>query len=108
TGRRSARSNSLTKSTTGTDAGDVRQAADSEMMQNKIHNGYRAIALGLILVFLTSVGRFYHPGTGFTAFIGFPEGHDSEAPAIRDIPHYQYPAWASYDGQFYAQRALDP
>ena len=86
----------------------MRQAADSEMMQNKIHNGYRAIALGLILVFLTSVGRFYHPGTGFTAFIGFPEGHDSEAPAIRDIPHYQYPAWASYDGQFYAQRALDP
>ena len=77
-------------------------------MQNKIHNGYRAIALGLILVFLTSVGRFYHPGSGFTAFIGFPEGHDSEAPAIRDIPHYHYPAWASYDGQFYAQRALDP
>ena len=37
-----------------------------------------------------------------------PCGHDQEAPAIRDIPHYQYPAWASYDGQFYAQRALDP
>ena len=27
------------------------------------------------------MARFYHPGTGFTALIGFPEGHDSEAPA---------------------------
>ena len=69
---------------------------------------YRGIALGLIVVFLTSVARFYHPGFGFTALIGFPEGNDQEAPAIRDIPHYQYPAWASYDGQFCAQRALDP
>jgi hypothetical protein len=54
------------------------------------------------------VARFYHPGAGFTAFIGFPEGHDYEAPGMRDVPHVDYPAWASYDGQFYAQRALDP
>jgi hypothetical protein len=27
---------------------------------------------------------------------------------MRAIPHFDYPAWASYDGQFYAQRALDP
>jgi hypothetical protein len=54
------------------------------------------------------VSRFYHPGTGFTALIGFPEGHDYEAPALRQVPHVDYPAWASYDGQFYAQRALDP
>jgi hypothetical protein len=59
-------------------------------------------------VFLGSVARFYHPGTGFTALIGFPAGHDHEAPAMRDVPHFEYPAWASYDGQFYAQRALDP
>jgi hypothetical protein len=55
-----------------------------------------------------SVARFYHPGTGFTALIGFPAGHDYEAPAMRDVPHFEYPAWASYDGQFYAQRAFDP
>ncbi|HEY7056420.1 MAG TPA: hypothetical protein VH458_07850 [Vicinamibacterales bacterium] len=66
------------------------------------------MALGLTLVFLSSVARFYHPGTGFTALIGFPEGADDQAPALRGLPHYQYPAWASYDGQFYAQRALDP
>jgi len=27
---------------------------------------------------------------------------------LSSIPHYRYPAFASYDGQFYAQRALDP
>lgn len=69
---------------------------------------YRSVAGALIILFLLSVARFYHPGTGFTALIGFPEGHDYEAPAMREVPHYDYPAWASYDGQFYAQRALDP
>jgi hypothetical protein len=69
---------------------------------------YRGLAIGLVIFFLASVVRFYHPGTGFTAFIGFPAGHDYEAPAMRGVPHYDYPAWASYDGQFYAQRALDP
>ena len=69
---------------------------------------YRGLAIALVLVFLASVARFYHSGTGFTALIGFPAGHDHEAPAMRDVPHFEYPAWASYDGQFYAQRALDP
>ena len=59
-------------------------------------------------MFLGSVARFYHPGTGFTALIGFPAGHADEAPAMREVPHFEYPVWASYDGQFYAQRALDP
>lgn len=69
---------------------------------------YRGLAFALVILFLASVSRFYHPGTGFTALIGFPAGHESEAPAMRGVPHYSYPAWASYDGQFYAQRALDP
>jgi hypothetical protein len=69
---------------------------------------YRGLAVALVILFLLSVTRFYHPDTGFTALIGFPRGHDSEAPAMRDVPHFDYPPWASYDGRFYAQRALDP
>jgi hypothetical protein len=61
-----------------------------------------------VAIFLASIARFYHPGTGFTALIGFPEGHGYKAPQLGALPHYQYPAWASYDGQFYAQRAFDP
>src|SRR5205823_7515517 len=62
----------------------------------------------LVAAFLVSISRFYHPGTGFTALIAFPEGHSYEAPEMRGIPHADYPGWASYDGQFYAQRAFDP
>jgi hypothetical protein len=69
---------------------------------------YRGGAIALVIVFLVAVSRFYHPGTGFTALIGFPAGAESEAPALREVPHFTYPPWASYDGQFYAQRALDP
>jgi hypothetical protein len=59
-------------------------------------------------VFLRSVAQFYHPGFGFTALIGFAEGQPNEAPALRAVPHIVHPPPASYDGQFYAQRALDP
>ena len=69
---------------------------------------YRGTACALIILFLLSVSQFYHPDTGFTALVGFPAGNPSEAPAMRAVPHFEYPPWASYDGQFYAQRALDP
>ena len=68
----------------------------------------RVIAIAFALLFFGAVARFYHPGTGFTALIGFPQADEWEPPALRGIAHYQYPLWASYDGQFYAQRALDP
>lgn len=66
------------------------------------------MAIVLVLLFFAAVARFYHPGTGFTALIGFPAADDFEPSVLRSVPHYQYPAYASYDGQFYAQRALDP
>ena len=69
---------------------------------------YPYIAAALVILFLASVARFYHPGTGFTALIGFPAGDTRSSQILRDTPHYEYPAWASYDGQFYAQRAFDP
>ena len=68
---------------------------------------YGSVASALVVLFLASVARSYHPGTGFTSLIGFPAGHDYEVPALRGVPHYDYPD-ISYDGQFYAQLALDP
>jgi len=63
----------------------------------------------VIVIVLTSIAKFYHPGTGFTALIGFPAGAGGfEAPALRAIPHVVYDGSGVYDGQFYAQRALDP
>ncbi|HVZ19959.1 MAG TPA: hypothetical protein VG871_02795 [Vicinamibacterales bacterium] len=68
----------------------------------------RILAVLLCAIFVRAVGEFYHPGSGFTALIGFPQDTGDEPPVLRAVPHAQYPAYASYDGQFYATRALDP
>ena len=39
--------------------------------------------------------------------MAFPQAGPTDPPALQALPHYQSPL-ASYDGQFYAQRALDP
>lgn len=91
---------------TGADGAGARQAPSRNASRTQ------AVCLGgavvAVAMFFASVAKFYHPGTGFTALLGLPEGNAREAPALRAMPHYVYPAWASYDGQFYAQRAFDP
>ncbi|MCC7417673.1 MAG: hypothetical protein IT176_11075 [Acidobacteria bacterium] len=50
----------------------------------------------------------YQPGRGFTALVRFGEQFDSSTvPSLAAIPHVIVPG-AGYDGQFYAQLALDP
>lgn len=88
----------------GVDEGVRHAAASSKRMQRIC----RGIALVLVGIFLASVAKFYHRDTGFTSLIAFPEGNADEAPALRTIPHEVVRPWGSYDGQFYAQRALDP
>jgi hypothetical protein len=57
---------------------------------------------------LWSVGQLYRPETGFTTLILFGGHFESNAlPALRAVPHH-IEAGAGYDGQFYAQLALDP
>ncbi|HXW05213.1 MAG TPA: hypothetical protein VD833_08275 [Vicinamibacterales bacterium] len=68
----------------------------------------RACAWALIALFLASIGRLYHPVYGFTGLIAFPAGMGREHPALRAVPHRKYPPGYTYDGQFYAQLALEP
>jgi hypothetical protein len=68
----------------------------------------QAMAVGLVLLLLASVARLYHPLFGFTEMIGFASGRSGELPVLRTIPHYLHPPWGSYDGQYYAQLALEP
>jgi hypothetical protein len=96
------------KSTVDTGAGERGELQPPSSAARRMRAACLLIAGVLVAVFLVAIARFYHPGTGFTALIGFPEGHEYEAPAMRGIAHFDYPAWASYDGQFYAQRAFDP
>lgn len=65
------------------------------------------VAIGLVVLLLASVARLYHPPFGFTEMIRFADGV-SELPTLQAIPHYTHPPWGSYDGQYYAQMALDP
>ena len=68
----------------------------------------QAVALALVVLLLASVARLYHPPFGFTEMIGFASDGAGELPALQAIPHYRHPPWGSYDGQFYAQLALEP
>ena len=58
--------------------------------------------------FSLGVGQLYRPATGFTTLILFGGQFEGNAlPAVRAVPHH-IEAGAGYDGQFYAQLALDP
>ncbi len=63
----------------------------------------------VVAAFLAMVARYYHPAYGFTAFLELPaRSHDAELPAVRSAPHYDHPDSTGYDGQFYAQLAVEP
>lgn len=59
-------------------------------------------------VFLGSVAQFYQPDVGFTSLIKFGATFEHRAlPVLKATPHAVEPT-PGYDGQFYAQLALDP
>lgn len=65
-------------------------------------------AAALVGMVLWSVGQYYRPETGFTSLILFGDQFEPTAiPALRAVPH-AVEEGAGYDGQFYAQLALDP
>ena len=64
--------------------------------------------LAAVALILWSVGQFHHPDTGFTSLIVFGEDFEQHAmPSLRAVPHALNKG-SGYDGQFYAQIALDP
>jgi hypothetical protein len=62
----------------------------------------------LVVLLLASVARLYHPQFGFTEMIGFASPGTGELPVLQAIPHYRHSPRGGYDGQFYAQLALEP
>jgi hypothetical protein len=66
-------------------------------------------ALIAVAVFLTLVGRFWHPVYGFTALIQLDASNDDvKLTAFRELPVYVHRNNGGYDGLYYAQIALDP
>jgi hypothetical protein len=69
---------------------------------------FGAAAAIVAVLFLAAIWRFHDPVNGFTSLIAFGEQFEEQSmPELRQMPH-QIVANSGYDGQFYAQLALDP
>ena len=63
----------------------------------------------VVVAFLATIAQSYHSPYGFTSLIEFPQtSHAIEISAVRNTPHFDHPPPSGYDGQFYAQMAVDP
>ena len=70
--------------------------------------GYAIPYLLVPIMFLWSITQFYREDTGFTSLIAFGDAFSGTAhPDLRNTPH-ALEKGSGYDGQFYAQLALDP
>ncbi len=70
---------------------------------------WRAAYTAVVVGFLLTVALYYDRTTGLTIFLGLPaNSHSYELPAVRAVPHAHDEVDGGYDGQFYAQMALDP
>jgi hypothetical protein len=68
-----------------------------------------AVRLVLVVVYLVSVAQVYRPRVGFTTLIMFAgDSHEWETPTVQRTPHAHGAATGGYDGQYYAQMAIDP
>ena len=65
--------------------------------------------LASLVLFIASMAKYHDPETGFTTLIRFGDAfHDQALPAVRAVPHHVVERSGGYDGQFYAQLAVDP
>ena len=71
--------------------------------------GTAALYAGVVILFLVSIGRYYHRNTGFTTLIHFGDQFsDRVLPVVRYTRHAPSREELGGDGQFYAQIALEP
>lgn len=69
----------------------------------------RTAALAAVVVFLTLIGRYYHPVYGFTALIQLDASNDDfKIAEFRRLPVYVHRDNGGYDGLYYAQIAYHP
>ena len=68
---------------------------------------WRLARLAVVAAFLAACARYYHPHSGFTTLLRFSAAsHDTQLSAIRALPKDEQPG--GYDGQSYAQLAIEP
>ncbi len=86
-------------------ASHARATASSRTQRRALH----LVRVLLVALYLISVARFYTPGAGFTRLIMFSAAdHHLEVAAVQKAPHVHGAETGGYDGQYYAQLAVDP
>lgn len=69
----------------------------------------RWVYAATVVIFLASLVQYYNRHTGFTSLICFGDQFEAtRLPAVLDAPHHVHLHSPGYDGQFYAQLAVDP
>ncbi len=77
--------------------------------EQKLRYLYRAIYVAAFAFLALEVYNYYHFNFGYTTLPRFgSEFHERALPVLKDTNHYIYKRGSGYDGQFYAQLALDP
>lgn len=72
-------------------------------------NATTILYVASVVLFLVSIGHFHRKNTGFTYLIDFGDQFDPQKlPAVKAAPHYTHVNSPGYDGQFYAQLAVEP
>jgi hypothetical protein len=70
---------------------------------------WRAVYASVVAGFLLTVASYYDRTTGLTIFLGLPaNSHSYELPVVQAVPHAHDEVDGGYDGQFYAQMAIEP
>ena len=74
-----------------------------------VRNRVRLLYVLAVALFLVSMAGYYEPDNGFTSLIRFGDQFEDRAlPAVRSTAHHVLENSSGYDGQFYAQLAIDP
>jgi hypothetical protein len=69
----------------------------------------RGVYVATVVVFLASLVQYYQRNTGFTTLISFGDQFEkTRLPAVIEVPHFVHYQSPGYDGQFYAQLAVEP
>ena len=82
---------------------------DSDRIRRWLSPGLIGLQVVSVIALLAAVADFAQPGNGFTQLILFGSKYaDRALPEVRETPHAVTDNSLGYDGQFYAQIAMDP
>lgn len=70
---------------------------------------YKSLYIAAFLFFLFKVYQYHHFNFGYSVLPRFSQSaHEQSLETLKETSHYTFPGKLGYDGQYYAQLALEP